>query len=266
MNLRIIAALTPVRSQDTLSGETGAGALGRFRSEALTKRGERLMGVFDVMGPIMIGPSSSHTAGAARIGYLAGLIYGRPVRTVQITLFNSFAETGRGHGTDRALIGGVLGMSVDDPLLRSALDIAREKGLAFDIVLKDDPDRHPNTAVVAFFGHESPEPFTVTGVSVGGGKVRITEINGHRADYSGYHDVLMMTYRDVPGMLGFIGDTLGLRNINIAYMSLSRDANAGTAMAFMKLDAPCQAECTEALKKSPDVFDIITIRKQGDGA
>lgn len=224
------------------------------------------MGVFDVMGPIMIGPSSSHTAGAARIGYLAGLIYGRPVRQVEITLFNSFAETGQGHGTDRALIGGVLGMSVDDPHLRGALDIAREKGLTFSFHLKDDPDRHPNTAVLIFRSPESPEPFAVTGISVGGGKVRITEINGHQVDYSGYHDVLMMTYRDVPGMLGFIGDTLGSRNINIAYMSLSRDANAGTAMAFMKLDAPCRPECTEALKANLDVFEVITIRKQGDGA
>lgn len=234
------------------------------------------MGIFDVMGPVMIGPSSSHTAGAARLGYLAGLIYGKPVKKVQITLYNSFAETSHGHGTDRALIGGLLGLPVDSRQLRDALTLADAKGLTYNFIWKQDLAQHPNTAMFRFYdtgtdnGTGAPQampsaPFSITGTSIGGGNVRIIEINGHRVDYSGYHDVLMITYQDVPGMIGFIGETLGVRNINIAYMSLARDANAGTAMAFLKLDVPCPPECTDVLRANPNVFSVITINKLGDG-
>jgi len=230
------------------------------------------MGIFDVMGPVMIGPSSSHTAGAARLGYMARLIYGKPIKKVQITLYNSFAETAHGHGTDLAVVGGLLGLPVDSPQLREALTIAEKQGILYKFVWKQNLAQHPNTAKFLFYdiNDESGEsggnaPFSITGASIGGGNVRITEINGHRVDYSGYHDVLMVTYQDVPGMIGLIGDTLGVRHINIAYMSLARDAVDATAMAFLKLDAPCPPECTDVLRASPNVFNVITIDKLGDG-
>ena len=227
------------------------------------------MGIFDVMGPVMIGPSSSHTAGAARLGYMARLIYGKPIKKVQITLYNSFAETAHGHGTDLAVIGGLLGLPVDSPQLREALTIAETQGMLYNFVWKQDLAQHPNTAKFLFYdiNDESGDtaPFSITGTSIGGGNVRITKINGHFVDYSGYHDVLMITYQDVPGMIGFIGDTLGVRHINIAYMSLARDAVEATAMAFLKLDAPCPLECTEVLRTNPNVFNVITINKLGDG-
>jgi L-serine dehydratase len=238
------------------------------------KTGGATMGIFDVMGPVMIGPSSSHTAGAARLGYMARLIYGRPIKKVQITLYNSFAETAHGHGTDLAVVGGLLGLPVDSPQLRESLAIAEAQGMLYNFVWKQNLAQHPNTARFLFYdirnsnNRESGDgsgTFSITGNSIGGGNVRIIEINGHRVDYSGYHDVLMITYQDVPGMIGFIGDTLGVRHINIAYMSLARDAVEATAMAFLKLDAPCPLECADVLRANPNVFNVITINKLGDG-
>jgi L-serine dehydratase len=256
-------------------------------SKITADRGGAIMGIFDVMGPVMIGPSSSHTAGAARLGYMARLIYGKPIKKVQITLYNSFAETYHGHGTDLAVVGGLLGLPVDSPQLRNALTIAEAQGIRYTFVWKQDLAQHPNTVKFLFYdvdneggsgssgssngsgnesGHAFPAPpFSITGNSIGGGNVRIVEINGHRVDYSGYHDVLMITYQDLPGMIGFIGDTLGTRNINIAYMSLARDAVEASAMAFLKLDAPCPPECAAKLRANPNVFSVITINKLGDG-
>lgn len=223
------------------------------------------MGIFDVMGPIMIGPSSSHTAGAARIGFLAGKAYGRPVKCVHITLYNSFAETGRGHGTDRAIMGGILGMSVDDERIRDAFVYARERGIQYSFMWLSDRDRHPNTAVIVFTDDAGQDDFSVEAVSVGGGSVHVIDINGCKIDYSGKHDALLVIYRDVPGMLGFIGDTLGARRVNIAYVSLSRDANIETAMAFLKLDAPCPEECAAALNGNPNITSVVRVDRMGGG-
>lgn len=219
------------------------------------------MGLFDVMGPIMIGPSSSHTAGAARIGFLAREVYGRPFSRVKVTLYNSFAETGKGHGTDRAIIGGLLGMAVDDVAIPRAFEEAARRGMHFSFESKSDPEKHPNTAEIVFAGGDGGAPFRVIGVSTGGGKIKLTDINGSKVDFSGRHNVLLLTYRDMPGMIGFIGDTLGSRQINIAYLSISRDANAGTAMAFLKLDGPCLPDCAKTLRENVNMFDVIVVSR-----
>lgn len=221
------------------------------------------MSILGVMGPVMVGPSSSHTAGAARLGKLARLAYGRPVRRVQITLFNSFAETGEGHGTDRALAGGVLGFEVDDERLGQALELARAAGVDISLVRRLDPDQPPNYAEFTFLGEGAEPPFTVGGESVGGGSVRIVKVRGHRVEFSGRYDVLLLVYRDVPGMVGFIGDALGTRGINIAQMQIARDAEEGTALALLKLDDPCPAEVLAELQRNANVSDVNYIEKQG---
>ena len=231
------------------------------------------MGIFDVMGPVMIGPSAPIPQGQ-RLGYMARLIYGKPIKKVQIKLYNSFADTYHGHGTDLAVVGGLLVLPVDSPQLRNALTIAEAQGIRYTFVWKQDLAQHPNTVKFLFYdvdneggsgssgssngsgnesGHAFPAPpFSITGNSIGGGNVRIVEINGHRVDYSGYHDVLMITYQDLPGMIGFIGDTLGTRNINIAYMSLARDTvghlpcgfpEAGRLALRMRRKAACKSKC-----------------------
>lgn len=221
------------------------------------------MSILGVMGPIMIGPSSSHTAGAARLGRLAHLVYGRPFTQVRIMMFNSFAETGEGHGTDRALVGGLLGMRVDDERLKDSFALAGQRGLAFAIERRTDPEKHPNHVQFDFVDEGTP-PFSVAGDSVGGGNVRINDINGLKVEFSGRHHMLILTYHDVPGMVGFIGDTLGSRGINIAHMNITRDSEIGLAYAFLKLDAPCGPEVLGKLRDNAQVVDVKFIRKMGE--
>ncbi|MHB8106999.1 MAG: L-serine ammonia-lyase, iron-sulfur-dependent subunit beta [Candidatus Cryosericum sp.] len=222
------------------------------------------MAIFDVMGPIMIGPSSSHTAGAAKIGYLAQRVYGRSVRRVHITLYNSFAETGRGHGTDKAILGGIMGLRVDDPLIKRSYDIAAEAGV--EVVFEEaiDPEKHPNCASVTFTDPDGDHPFTVEGISVGGGSVKIVAINGVRVDFSGKHNLLFVTYQDVPGMMAVLGDALGARGINVAYAQISRDKNTGGAMAIMKLDQACPDDLADYFRSRTGVTNVVTINKLGN--
>lgn len=221
------------------------------------------MAIFDVMGPVMIGPSSSHTAGAAKIGYLARRVYGKPVQRVSITLYNSFAETGRGHGTHMALLGGILGLRVDDARIRQSFAMAREQGVIVTFEEALDPEKHPNAAVITFRDASNGHPFTVEGISVGGGAVKIVGINGTRVDFSGKHNLLLVAYADVPGMMGIIGDRLAERGVNVAYAQISRDRATGAAMAIMKLDQPCPDEVAAELRADHHVTDVVTIPRLG---
>ncbi len=222
------------------------------------------MAIFDVMGPIMIGPSSSHTAGAAKIGYLSRCVYGKPVTKVHITLYNSFAETGQGHGTDKAILGGILGLRVDDPRIKLSYDIALLQGIDFDFEEAIDPDKHPNCAVVSFTDPDGGHPFSVEGISVGGGSVKIVGINGTRVDFSGKHNLLFVTYRDVPGMMALLGDALGAYGINIAYAQISRDRNTGEAMAILKLDQPCPDDLAFSFRSNDNITNVVTMGKLGN--
>jgi L-serine dehydratase len=221
------------------------------------------MSIFDVMGPIMIGPSSSHTAGAAKIGYLAQRIYGKPVRKVHVILYNSFAETGQGHGTDKAILGGILGLRVDDPRIKDSYDLARHNGVEATFELAIDAEKHPNSASIAFSDPGGAHPFIVEGISIGGGAVKIVGINGTRVDFSGKHNLLFVTYRDAPGMMALFGDALGARGINIAYAQISRDKNLGEAMAIMKLDQACPDELVQYFKSHPEITDVVAISRLG---
>ncbi len=223
------------------------------------------MSILGIMGPVMVGPSSSHTAGAARLGLLARLAYGRPVERVELILFNSLAETGKGHGTDKALVGGILGLAVDDERLRNAFDVAREQGVGFSFARRLDPDKHPNYVEIVFRGSAREEPFTVCGISLGGGSVRVTSVNGFAVEFSGRYDVLLLTYRDVPGMVGFMGDALGSRQINIAHLHISRDPETDLALALLKLDGPCPAEVVAELRAHQDMRDVTYIPRQSGG-
>ncbi|MCE5192512.1 L-serine ammonia-lyase, iron-sulfur-dependent subunit beta [bacterium] len=221
------------------------------------------MSIFDVMGPIMIGPSSSHTAGAAKIGYLAHRVYGKPISRVQIALYNSFAETGWGHGTNKAILGGILGLRVDDPRIKRSFEIAAQAGIDVTFEQKIDPEKHPNYASVTFRDADGSHPFVVEGISVGGGAAKIVRINGAGVDFSGKHNLLFVTYRDTPGMMALLGDGLGARSINVAYAQISRNKNTGEAMAIMKLDQPCPDELVRYFRSQPGITDVVAINKLG---
>jgi len=221
------------------------------------------MSILDVIGPIMIGPSSSHTAGADKIGFLARLVYGMEFKKVHITLYNSFAKTGKGHGTDKAIIGGLLGMKMDDERIPFAFSIAKEQGYDFSFSYQQNPDKYPNEAKVEFFDEKNELTFSISGSSIGGGNAKIIEINGNKVDFSGKHDMLIVQYRDVPGLIGYIGDILGNHKINIAYVQISRDAVIGEAMAILKLDEFCPLKVTEEICTNPGILKAISFPRLG---
>lgn len=216
------------------------------------------MSIFDVIGPVMIGPSSSHTAGAAKIGLLARNVYHQPFKKVSISLYNSFADTGPGHGTLQALVGGLIGFSMDDERIPHALEIAEKEGIEVDFAFLVDPEKHPNYVTIKI--HQDPQsPFYISGISVGGGHAKIVDINHNKVEFSGKHDLLILEYRDTCGMVAFVGDLLAKNNINIAYMQISRDAIEERALAILKLDAPAPGDIVETLKNKEGVYTAVAI-------
>lgn len=206
-------------------------------------------GVFDIVGPVMIGPSSSHTAGAVRLGLMARKILGEvPVRA-EINLHGSFARTYRGHGTDKALIAGIQGFCPDDERIRDALNIARDNGLAFSFQTVNLEEAHPNTAVIYLTGL-SGRSVRVLGASVGGGNIVISNIDGYQVELTGQYPALITIHRDCPGVITKVTQILAHASVNIAFMRVSRQNRGETAMMIMELDeqpaAEVIAECQQA--------------------
>ena len=172
---------------------------------------------FEVLGPVMVGPSSSHTAGALRCARVAASLAAGPIERARFSLWNSFAHTYRGHGTDRALVAGVLGLDTDDERIRDAFDLAREAGLAVDFeIAGDDPSVHPNTVDV-HMECAGGAVCEVRGESLGGGRVRISRVNGVGVDISGTYATLFVAHRDVPGILAALTHLLAMADVNIAF-------------------------------------------------
>lgn len=223
----------------------------------------RIASTFDILGPIMVGPSSSHTAGALRIAQLAASLCTSPVSHATFTLYNSFAQTYRGHGTDRALLAGILGMHTDDPAIKESFDVARERGVAwrFEAAGQDD-DLHPNTVDIALDCLDGSTT-SVRGESVGGGRIRVTRINGVQVDIEGRMPTLLVAHRDVPGMLALMTHELGAAGVNIAYMSSYRTRPGETAYAVFETDTPVHPDVVASISSSPDVFEAFDVRIPG---
>lgn len=193
--------------------------------------------VFDIIGPRMTGPSSSHTAGAVRLANIARKIAGDDVAEVAFTLYGSFAETGRGHGTDKALIAGALGMNPDDPGIKDAYQIARKDEVLVEIEYSDEPVRHPNTARIRITGSDG-NITDVLGVSVGGGNILVTEIDGLGVELTGDYPTLVAQYRDEPGVIAEISHVLAQLKINIAFMRVFRHGKGEDAYMTIETDQP----------------------------
>lgn len=155
---------------------------------------EKVKTLFDVIGPVIIGPSSSHTAGAVRIGLLARKIFGEIPQKVKFKLYNSFAKTGKGHGTDKGLLGGVLGMDVDNDSIKKAYDIAKKLNVHYEFEYLEDYNRHPNSVDVILEG-KTVKKMEISGISVGAGEVAITKINGYKFNINGDYDTLVLFTR-----------------------------------------------------------------------
>lgn len=221
--------------------------------------GEAPMRLFDVLGPIMIGPSSSHTAGAVRIGNIARDLLGGEPREALITLHGSFAATHKGHGTDLALVGGLLGFHPDDERIRDSFKWAEEKGLKFRINEGDLGDVHPNTVRIELTSM-SGDVLTVTGSSIGGGKVEITEISGLPVSLTAERNTIVASYPDRPGVIAAITTILAKAAINIGTMKVSRSGRGKKAICIIEVDQDIPPEFLEEISKVPVVEKVIVLK------
>lgn len=216
------------------------------------------LSVLDIIGPIMIGPSSSHTAGACRIGRIAAKILGEKAVKVDIGLCGSFAKTYKGHGTDRALVAGVLGMRPDDERLRDSLEIAKTEGLEVTIEEVVKPHAHPNTAILHLEDADGGE-VDVEGVSVGGGNILITQLNGMESVFDGHCDTLIIPHKDTQGVIANVAQALSLYNVNIGNFRLARPKKNDLAIITIEVDGLIEDDLVELLKKQPNIDNVTCI-------
>lgn len=210
-------------------------------------------GVFDIIGPVMIGPSSSHTAGAARLGKMARTILGEDPIAAVIELHGSFAQTYRGHGTDKALVAGLLGYNTDDVRIRDALEMAPERGINITFKTIDLGDSaHPNTAVFHLTGALGRE-VKVVGASTGGGNIIITEIDGYSVELTGEYYTLISIHQDKPGVIALITHMLAQESVNIAFMRVSRREKGSQALAIIEADHVLPRHILTAISSIPSV-------------
>lgn len=218
-----------------------------------------MLEVFDIIGPIMIGPSSSHTAGAVRIGKYARSILGsKPIRA-EIRFCGSFAKTYKGHGTDKAIVAGILGMEPDDARIKTSLETAGTEGLSYQFVTADIENVHPNTAEIVLTG-EAGNSVLVRGSSIGGGNIIITKINETAVSINGKSTTLIIPHRDVPGMIAAVAKILAENGVNIHGFSLSRDRKGGTAVMTIEVDGDTDLSVNTAIMTNPDIISSTILK------
>ncbi|OEG00342.1 L-serine dehydratase, iron-sulfur-dependent subunit beta [Vulcanibacillus modesticaldus] len=214
--------------------------------------------VFDIIGPIMVGPSSSHTAGAARISKIARGLFGKQPKKATITLYGSFAKTYQGHGTDVAIVGGLLDFDTNDRRIIDSKVIAKDMGIDIKFVISDEETDHPNTARI--FLEDENDQFEIVGVSVGGGKVKITEINGFKIRFSGNSPFMLVIHEDRFGVIASIANVLGLYKINIGYMEVARKEKGSLALMVMETDQPVDNKVIQDIKNLPYVKRVAILK------
>ena len=210
--------------------------------------------LFDVISPIMAGPSSSHTAGAVRLGLMAKNIYSKPIKKVYFKLYNSFAQTGFGHGTQKGLFAGILGYSVDDKKIKNIFDTVKD--IEYNFEYGEDLNRHPNSVDMVI-----NDEMRISGNSVGAGEIKITEINGFSVSIAGNYDTILIMYKDKPGMISTVSKIIQAQNINIASLHCDRNEKGGTASMYIALDQPAKKDITDQISKIEDVYYTTQIRK-----
>lgn len=220
------------------------------------------IGIFDVLGPIMIGPSSSHTASAARLGKIARTIVNKPIKDVTFLLHGSFKETYKGHGTDRALVAGILGMMPDDERLRDALLIAEKEGLEVHFLPADLGQVHPNTVKILMTDCDDIN-WEVLGSSIGGGLVEIYEINGNKVKITGEYPTIITCHDDIPGTVSKVSTLFYDNDINIAHMTLVRSQKGKDATMTFEVDNNVSEELIAAIKAVEGVNRVILINSLG---
>lgn len=224
----------------------------------------RFKDVFSIIGPSMIGPSSSHTAGAVRLGRVARQLLGEQPKKVEITLYGSFADTYRGHGTDLALIGGLLDYETDDPRIPIAAEEAEVLGVEISFLSSKDKADHPNT--VRFILTSDTRELSMTGASIGGGNVEIVNVNQFDVKFTAVYPTLVISHHDRPGMIADITALLGRSQINIGFMDLDRKGRDREAMTVIETDVSIPDSLIEELKNLSMIHEIkkVDLAERGE--
>lgn len=212
--------------------------------------------VFDIVGPIIIGPSSSHTAGACRLANAARAIFNKPVKHVVIRVYGSFAATLQGHGTDKALVGGIMGIMPDDERLTHALDIAKQAGLSYRFVAEEEMAAQPNVVRFEMEGADEGAKMSVTGASIGGGSIIITRIDSTALKISLKYNTVIVDHLDKPGAVLSVAKILAENGINIASMNMYRQGKHDRAYMIMETDETIAPNVLKALRRLDDMSVI----------
>lgn len=204
------------------------------------------MNLFDIIGPVMVGPSSSHTAGAVKIGYISRKLMGEAIAGANILLYGSFLSTGKGHGTPKAIVAGLLGMKPDDERIPDSLSWAKQENMKYSFGEIDLGDAHPNSVKLELVGR-SGKTLEIIGESLGGSRINISEIDGLSANIKGDYPTLIVHNLDQPGHVAEVTSMLSHKSVNIAFMQLYRSGRGGNAVMIIECDQEVPAEAIKWL-------------------
>lgn len=213
------------------------------------------MNLLDIIGPVMVGPSSSHTAGAVKIGRISRKLVAEDIKRAEIYFHGSFLATGRGHGTDKALIAGLLGMKVDDPAIPNSFELAKKAGLAYIMTGIDLGEVHPNSVRMNLTG-VTGRTLEVTAASIGGGRIQICELDGLTVNFSGDYATLIVHNIDQPGHVTEVTSMLAHKSVNIAAMQLYRAGRGGKAVMVIECDQEVPEESLEWLEHLEGILKV----------
>lgn len=234
----------------------------KFAQYLAQKRGD-VMNLLDIIGPVMVGPSSSHTAGAVKIGRVSRKLLAEEVKDAQIYFHGSFQATGKGHGTDRAVIAGLLGMAVDDSNIPDSFQIAKSRGMTFSLHGIDLGDAHPNTVKMNLTG-VTGRTLEIIAASIGGGQIQILELDGLSANFSGDYPTLIVHNVDQPGHVTEVASMLAHKSINIATVKLYRDGRGGKAVMVVECDQEVPRESIEWLEHLEGILKVTYLSLAGE--
>ena len=218
--------------------------------------------IFDILGPVMVGPSSSHTAGAVKIGLIARQLMGTNPEWAEIYLSGSFAATGEGHGTDRAIVAGLLGMKPDDMRIPKSYEVAKEEGLEFTMGKKEIRSAHPNTAQITLHAN-GYAPLKIEAYSIGGGRIRVSKLDDMPVDFSAEMNTLIVHNVDQPGCVADVANVLGRKKINIATMQLFRDKRGGYAVMIVETDQVISGQALDWLRDMEGILKVTFLNVAG---
>lgn len=222
-----------------------------------------MLDIFEILGPVMVGPSSSHTAGAVRIGRMGRTLLGSEPVQADIGLYGSFTETGKGHGTDRALVAGLLGMRTDDLRIPNSFELAKEQKLRFSFHTVQLRDAHPNTAVLDLVGKDG-KTLSMQAASTGGGRIRVDRLQGVEVNFTGNFHTLVIRHQDVAGELADVTRELSQARVNIANMSLCRARRGGMALTVIETDQKVPPVVRQLIRELPGVESLTYYQKEED--